>query len=75
MKNFPESLEIERQRIDDLEFEFFISDINSDDGITVSQATFDGTVLGDDLPIKVETETGEMKLLKITISPEAKLEK
>ena len=36
VKNFPESLEIERQRTDDLEFEFFISDINFDDGITVS---------------------------------------
>ena len=41
----------------------------------MSQATFDGTVLGDDSPIKVETETEEMKLLKITVSAEAKFEK
>ena len=48
VKNYPEYIEIERVRTDDLKFEYFISDVNSDDGIKVSGATLDGEVLSDD---------------------------
>ena len=73
VKNYPETIEIERERTEDLKFEYFISDINSDDGIAVSEATLDGQVLANDTLVQVNTKIVDMKVMSILISPEAVL--
>ena len=48
VKNYPEAIEIERVRSDVLKFEYYITDVNSDDGIKVSRAKLDGKDIADD---------------------------